>query len=166
MGQVINEYPVGTVPLKFVSWTIDESNILEKFEDYPIVGFPKLYRFILEVITDNAARLIALRSGDIDMMDGLNPDDAEGVEAESELTLYARAENNFGYIGFNVQQEPLDNQTLRHAISHAIDRQAIVDALYAGYGSPAVNPLPPNYLGYNDEVEGYQYRSEERRVGK
>src|SRR5690625_7247226 len=98
--------------------------------------------------------------------------------------MYTHAYNNFGYIGFNVQQEPFDNQVLRHAISYAIDRQAIVDALYAGYGSPAVNPLPPNYLGYNDEVEGYQYdvekakemlaeagyedglRSEERRVGK
>ncbi|HLS60452.1 MAG TPA: ABC transporter substrate-binding protein [Virgibacillus sp.] len=162
-GAEINENPVGTGPFQFVSWTKDDSIVLEKYEDYRKEGLPKLDQVIFEVIPDNAARLIALRSGDIDMMDGLNPDDAEGVEADSELTLYARAENNFGYIGFNVQQEPLDNQALRHAISYAIDRQAIVDALYAGYGSPAVNPLPPNYLGYNDEVEGYQYDVEKAK---
>lgn len=156
-GAEINENPVGTGPFQFVSWTKDDSIILEKYDEYRQEGLPKLDKVIFEVIPDNAARLIALRSGDIDIMDGLNPDDAEGVEAESEFTLHARAENNFGYIGFNVQQEPLDNQQLRHAISYAIDREAIVDALYAGYGSPAVNPLPPNYLGYNDEVEGYQY---------
>src|SRR5699024_12589483 len=111
----------------------------------------------------NAARLIALRSGDIDIMDGLNPDDAAGVEADDDLTLYSRAEDNFGYIGFNVQKEPLDNELLRQAISYAVDREAIVDALYAGHGTGAKNPLPPSYLGYNDDVEGYQYDVEKAK---
>lgn len=162
-GAQINENPVGTGPFKFVSWSKDDAIVLEKFEDYRKEGLPKLDQVIFEVIPDNAARLIALRSGDIDIMDGLNPDDAESVEAEEGLELMARAENNFGYLGFNVQKEPLDNKTLRHAISHAIDREAIVDALYAGYGVPAVNPLPPGYLGYNDEVKGFPYDVEKAK---
>lgn len=162
-GGEINENPVGTGPFKFVSWSKDESIILEKFENYRKEGLPKLDKVIFEVIPENAARLIALRSGDIDIMDGLNPDDAAGVDEDDDLILYARAENNFGYVGFNVQKEPVDNKELRHAISHAIDREAIVEALYAGYGTPAVNPLPPNYLGYNDEVEGYQYDVEKAK---
>lgn len=162
-GPEINENPVGTGPFKFISWTKDDSIILEKNEDYWKEGLPKLDRLIFEVIPDNAARLIALRSGDIDIMDGLNPDDAAGVEADDDLTLYARDENNFGYVGFNVQNEPLDNELLRQAISHAIDREAIVDALYAGYGTVAKNPLPPSYLGYNDDVEGYQYDVEKAK---
>src|SRR5699024_6504653 len=132
-GPQINENPVGTGPFKFVSWTKDDSIVLEKFEDYRIEGLPKLDKVIFEVIPDNAARLIALRSGDIDIMDGLNPDDAAGVEDDPDLELLARDENNFGYVGFNVQKSPLDNKKLRQAISHAIDREAIVDALYAGY---------------------------------
>src|SRR5699024_3161568 len=156
-GPELNENPVGTGQFKFVSWTKDDSIVLEKFEDYRKEGLPKLDKVIFEVIPDNAARLIALRSGDIDIMDGLNPDDAAGVESDDDLILYARAENNFGYVGFNVEKDPVNDQILRQAISHAIDREAIVDALYAGYGTPAVNPLPPSYLGYNDEVEGYQY---------
>src|SRR5690625_4816941 len=86
----IHEHPVGTGTFQFVSWTKDDSIVLEKYEDYRKEGLPKLDQVIFEVIPDNAARLIALRSGDIDMMDGLNPDDAEGVEADSELTLYAQ----------------------------------------------------------------------------
>src|SRR5690625_2255523 len=162
-GAEINENPVGTGPFKFVSWTKNDSIVLEKNEDYWKEGLPKLDKVIFEVIPDNAARLIALRSGDIDIMDGLNPDDAAGVESDDDLILYSRAENNFGYVGFNVQKEPLDNELLRQAISHAIDREAIVEALYAGYGTPAVNPLPPSYLGYNDEVEGYQYDVEKAK---
>ncbi len=162
-GPEINENPVGTGPFKFISWTKDDSIVLEKNEDYWKEGLPKLDKVIFEVIPDNAARLIALRSGDIDIMDGLNPDDAAGVDSDEDLTLYARTENNFGYIGFNTQKEPLDNDLLRQAISHAIDRGAIVDALYAGYGTVAKNPLPPSYLGYNDEVEGYQYDVEKAK---
>src|SRR5690625_72918 len=162
-GPEINENPVGTGPFEFISWTKDESIVLEKNDDYWKEGLPKLDKLIFEVIPDNAARLIALRSGDIDIMDGLNPDDAEGIETDDEFTLHAREENNFGYVGFNVQKEPLDNATLRQALMQAIDREAIVEALYAGYGSVAKNPLPPSYLGYNDDVEGYQYDVEKAK---
>ena len=156
-GAEINEHPVGTGPFKFVSWQKDDSIVVEKFEDYRKEGLPKLDQVIFEVIPDNAARLIALKAGEIDIMDGLNPDDAAGVEADENLQLYTRAENNFGYVGFNVEKAPLDIKEVRQAINHAIDRQAIADALYAGYANPAVNPLPPGYLGYNDEVPGYDY---------
>lgn len=162
-GPEINENPVGTGPFEFVSWTRDQAIVLDKNEEYWKEGLPKLDQVIFEVIPDNAARLIALRSGDIDIMDGLNPDDAAGIEEEEGMELLSREENNFGYVGFNVQKEPLDNQDLREAISHAIDREALVEALYAGYGSVAKNPLPPSYLGYNDDVEGYPYDVEKAK---
>lgn len=162
-GPEINENPVGTGPFEFISWSKDEAIVLEKNEEYWKEGLPKLDKVIFEVIPDNAARLIALRSGDIDIMDGLNPDDAAGVEDEEGLELLSRAENNIGYVGFNVQKEPLDNPELRQAISHAIDRDAIVEALYSGYGTVAKNPLPPSYLGYNDDVTGYQYDVEKAK---
>ncbi|GEL76006.1 ABC transporter substrate-binding protein [Tenuibacillus multivorans] len=156
-GPAINENPVGTGPFKFESWTRDDQIVLEKNEDYWKEGLPKLDRVIFEVIPDNSARLIALRSGELDIMDGLNPDDADIVEQEEGIDLYTRAENNFGYLGFNTQKAPLDNKKLRQAINHAVDREAIADALYNGYAVPAKNPVPPSYLGYNDEVEGYEY---------
>lgn len=162
-GANINENPVGTGPFKFVSWSKDDSIVLEKFEDYRVEGLPKLEKVIFSVIPDNAARLIALKSGEIDIMDGLNPDDAAGVESDENLVLYERAENNFGYVGFNTQKEPFDNKELRQAISYAIDRNAIADALYAGYAVSAKNPLPPSYMGYNDNVEPYAYDPEKAK---
>ncbi|MBP1969428.1 peptide/nickel transport system substrate-binding protein [Virgibacillus natechei] len=156
-GPEINENPVGTGPFEFVSWSKDDSIVLEKNEDYRIDGLPHLDQVVFEVVPDNAARLIALRSGEIDIMDGLNPDDAAGIESEEGLELFTRAENNIGYLGFNVEKEPLDNPDLRHAINYAIDKQAIADALYAGYANTAKNPLPPSYMGYNDDVEAYEY---------
>lgn len=159
-GSAINENPVGTGPFKFVSWSKDEKIVLEKFEDYRKEGLPKLDKVIFEVIPDNAARLIALRSGEIDIMDGLNPDDAAGIESEEDLVLYTRDANNFGYLGLNVSKEPLDNKLVRKAINHAVDRKSIAEALYAGYAIPATNPIPPGYLGFNDALEGYEYNPE------
>lgn len=136
-GPAINEKPVGTGPFEFESWTRDESIVLEKNENYWKEGLPKLDRVIFEVIPDNSSRLIALNSGEVDIMDGLNPDDADIVESEDGVELLTRAENNFGYLGFNNEVEPLDDKLVRQAINHAVDRQAIADALYNGYAVPA-----------------------------
>src|SRR5690606_10714471 len=70
-GPDISEHPVGTGPFKFVSWTKNDSIVLEKFEDYRVEGLPKLDKVIFQVIPDPSARLIALRSGEVDIMDDL-----------------------------------------------------------------------------------------------
>src|SRR5690606_34651186 len=93
----------------------------------------------------------------------LNPDDAAVVEGEDGLTLLTRAENNFGYVGMNTEKPPLDKKEVRQAIRYAIDKQAIADALYAGYATTSKNPLPPVYLGYNDDVEDYEYNPEKAK---
>jgi peptide/nickel transport system substrate-binding protein len=156
-GAKINKNPVGTGPFKFVSWSKDDAIVLEKNEKYRKDGLPKLNQVIFRVIPENSARLIALRSGEIDIMDGINPIDAKGIESDKDLKLYKRGENNVGFLGFNNSKEPLNNKLVRQAINHSIDKQAIVDALFAGYATPATNPIPPSYMGYNDELVDYKY---------
>lgn len=162
-GVDVSQNPVGTGPFKFVSWNKDENIILEKNNDYWRDGLPKLDKVIFEVIPDNASRLIALRSGEVDIIDGLNPDDAAEIESSDDVDLYTRSENNFGYLGFNTEKEPLDNVKIRQAISHAIDKEGIAEALYAGYATTAINPLPPGYLGYNSELDGYDFNVEKAK---
>ncbi|WP_163971880.1 ABC transporter substrate-binding protein [Oceanobacillus halotolerans] len=156
-GPDIVENPVGTGPFQFVSWTKDDQIVLEKFEDYRKDGLPKLDQVIYEVIPENSARLIALRSGEVDIIDDVNPDDAAGIESEEGLELHVRGENNVGFLGMNNEKAPLDDKLVRQAISYAVDSESIVEALYAGYATPAVNLIPPNYLGYNDELDPYGY---------
>jgi peptide/nickel transport system substrate-binding protein len=66
-GPNVTENPVGTGPFKFVSWSRDDSIVLEKNEEYWMDGYPKLDRVIFQVIPDNSARLTALRAGEIDI---------------------------------------------------------------------------------------------------
>ncbi|QKS73082.1 ABC transporter substrate-binding protein [Paenalkalicoccus suaedae] len=156
-GATINENPVGTGPFKFVSWSRNDSIVLEKNEDYWQEGLPKLDQVIFQVIPDNSARLTALRSGEIDLMDGLNPDDIAAIEGEAGLAMFERTTNNIGYLGFNMDKEPFDNQQVRQALNHAIDKETLITTLYAGLAEPAKNIIPPGYLGYNDQVDEYAY---------
>lgn len=156
-GDDINENPVGTGPFKFVSWSKDDKIVLEKFDDYREEGFPKLDKVIYEVIPETSARLVALRSGDVDLIDEVSPDDAESIEADEELELHTRNENNVGFLGMNSDKAPLDDKTVRQAINYAVDKEAMVEALYSGYASPGVSLIPPSYMGHNDEIEDYPY---------
>ncbi|WP_026690807.1 ABC transporter substrate-binding protein [Alteribacter aurantiacus] len=156
-GSSINENPVGTGPFKFVSWSRDDQIVLEKNEDYWQEGLPKLDGLIFTVIPDNSARLTALRTGEIDIMDGLDPDDVEIIEGEDGLTVFERTTNNIGYLGFNMDKEPFDDVLVRQAFNHAVDKETLISVLYAGLAEPAKNIIPPGYLGYNDNIEEYAY---------
>ncbi|TVP84811.1 MAG: ABC transporter substrate-binding protein [Alkalicoccus sp.] len=159
-GSAINENPVGTGPFQFVSWSKDDSIVLEKYEDYWQEDLPKLDQVIFQVIPDNSARLTSLRSGEIDIMDGLNPDDIDALEGEEGIQMFERATNNIGYLGFNEDKEPFDDPEVRRALNHAIDKEGLISLLYAGMAEPAKNLIPPDYLGYNDDIDPYEYDPE------
>jgi len=159
-GSEINENPVGTGPFKFNSWNKDDRIILDKNEDYWMEGLPKLDQVIFQVIPDNSARLTALRSGEIDLMDGLNPDDYAMIQDEPGLQGFERETNNVGYLGFNTDKAPFDDPLVRQAMNHAVDKETLITLLYADLAQPAKNLLPPAYLGYNDDIEPYAYDPE------
>ncbi|MDA8353781.1 MAG: ABC transporter substrate-binding protein [Firmicutes bacterium] len=151
------QHPVGTGPFKFKSWKKGDSITIVKNEDYWQEGLPKLDRVIFESIPDNSARFTALQSGDIDVMDGLNPDDAKRVEKNENLQLLKRPPNNVGYLAFNTEKEPFDNKKVRQAINHAVNKKGLIKSFYAGLAEPAKNPIPPSMWGYNEKVEPYEY---------
>jgi peptide/nickel transport system substrate-binding protein len=156
-GGKLGEQPVGTGPFKFVEWKRNDTITLEKNPDYWNKGLPKLDKVVFKVIPENTARLTALTSGEIDLMDGLNPDDAESVKANQDLQLILRPSMNVGYLAFNTEKKPFDNPKVRQAIGHAINKSELVKAFYSGLGEPATNPMPPSLWGYNDQIKDRDY---------
>lgn len=152
-----NEEPVGTGPFVFKEWKRNDTITLEKNPNYWNQGFPKLDKLVFKVIPENTARLTALTSGEIDLMDGLNPDDAQSVKDNPELQLILRPSMNIGFVGFNVEKKPLDNPKVREALAYAINKPAIVEAFFAGLGEPAVNPMPPSLWGWNGNIKDREF---------
>lgn len=158
------EEPVGTGAFIFKEWKRNDSITLEKNPNYWQEGLPKLNKVIVRSIPDNSARLTALQAGEIDFMEDVNPDDLATVEGNQDLQKIVRPSFNVGYLGFNTQHKPFDNKLVRQALNHAVNKEAIVQAFYAGLAEPAKNPMPPSLWGYNDEIQDYPYDLEKAKA--
>lgn len=90
-------------------------------------------------------------------MEDLSPDDLAVLESNPNLQKIERPSNNVGYLGFNLKKEPFNDPKVRLALSHAVNKQGIIDAFFAGQAVPAVNPIPPSMWGYNDSIQDYEY---------
>ena len=155
-GTYGTEHPTGTGPFKFVSWTRGDRLVIERNDDY-WGDKAKLERVIFRPIADNAARLQALQSGDIQGYDLVEPQDIETVRGDSNLQILDRPAFNVAYVGINQKKPPMDKLEVRQAVAYGLDRQAVVDNFYAGRGQVAKQFMPPSLFGYADDVTEYTF---------
>ena len=161
-GTFGTEHPIGTGPFKFDSWERGSRLTLVRNEDY-WGDKAQLDSLVFTPIPDNAARLQALQAGDIQGYDLVEPQDIETLAADSSLQVLDRPAFNVGYVGINQAKPPMDKLEVRQAIAHGLDRQGVVDAFYAGRGEVAKEFMPPDVLGYADDVTEYDFDPEKSK---
>jgi peptide/nickel transport system substrate-binding protein len=163
-GLALSKNPVGTGPFRFVEWKVNQEVILEANKDYwDKANAPQVQRVIVRNIKDNSQRLAALKAGEIHGMEGLNPDDVKVVRADPNLQVLLRPTNTTGYVAFNYKVKEFKDGRVRQAIAHAINKKAIVDALYGGLGLVANQFQPPSLWGYNKDLKDYDYNPQRAR---
>ena len=155
-GTEFGKHPVGTGAYKFVEWKPNQEVVLEANADYWGVK-PKVKRVVVRNIKDNSQRLGALKAGEIQGMEGLNPDDVAVVKRDQALQVLLRPTNTTGYIAFNYKVKEFQDKRVRQAFEHAINRAGIVEALYGGTGLVATQFQPPPLWGYNKDLKPYEY---------
>ena len=155
-GTYGTEHPTGTGPFKFESWTRGDRLVMVRNDDY-WGDKAKLERLIFRPIADNAARLQALQSGDIQGYDLVEPQDVPTIEGDDSLQLLDRPAFNVAYVGINQKMPPMDKLEVRQAVAAGLDRQAVVDNFYGGRGEVAKEFMPPSLEGYADDVTEYPY---------
>ncbi|MEK3989002.1 ABC transporter substrate-binding protein [Robertmurraya sp. FSL R5-0851] len=162
-GDKFMENPVGTGPFVFKEWKRNDRITIVKNEEYWQEGLPKLNQVIFRAIPDNSARLNALSSGEVDLIDGVNFSDVGTIEANADLQTFYRPSLNIAYLGLTSTRGPLKEKLVRQALNYAVDKEALIDAFYAGAAEPAKNPMPPVVAGYNDDVVDYEYDPEKAK---
>jgi len=157
--------PVGSGPYTFVNWERNSEIRFEAFEDWwgsklpesQGYGGPKEKTVIIRSIPDNTSRVAALTGGQLNAADGLVPDDVPAIEEQEGFKLEFRPPNTIGYLAMNTQKEPFDDKRVRQAINHAINMQAIVDAVLGDTGEVASNYFPPLLSYFNESIQPYEY---------
>jgi peptide/nickel transport system substrate-binding protein len=146
-GTFGTQHPIGTGPYMLKTWQV--GNKLE-IDANPLYWGPKpkLQRIIFRPIADNAARLQALQSGEIQGYDLVAPQDIATVQASSNLKILNRPAFNVGYVGINQMIPPMNNLKVRQALAYGLDRASVVSKFYAGRGQVATEFLPPTLVGY------------------
>jgi peptide/nickel transport system substrate-binding protein len=162
-GTYATEHPTGTGPYMFESWEPGNKLTMVRNPDYWGDFEGNVDTLIFQPIADPAARLQALQSGEIQGYDLVSPEDYPTIEGDGNLALLNRPAFNVGYIGFTQTIKPLDDIAVRQAIAHAVNRQEIVDAFYAGQGEVAKEFMPPSLFGYADDVTEYEYDPEKAK---
>jgi len=161
-GEDYMYHPVGTGPYKFADWVPDDKITLEANEDY-WGTVPTIDKLVYRVIVEPTARLLELQAGTVDFVYNIVIDDIPVAEADPNLTVYKVPAVNIGYVGLNQDwvdadgNKPFEDLRVRQAVAHAINKEAIVEALYPGTGLTAKNFMPPSLWGYNDDFEDYSY---------
>ena len=161
-GSVVNEKPIGTSYFKLDEWTPGEQVRLVKNEDY--WGDNALLDSVtFKVVDEDLTRVAELETGDTHISDPLSPSDVDQVENTEGLFVEKTPGVSLSYIGFNVEKEPFDDPKVRQAINLAIDKEQIIDGILDGVGIPAIGPLAPEVLGYDESVEGLEYDPEKAK---
>jgi dipeptide transport system substrate-binding protein len=154
--EMIDQEPIGTGPFEFVVYQKDSTIRYRAFREF-WGTVPKIDMLVFSINKDPSVRLAKLRANECQVMAYPNLADLPSIRADANLQLLQQPGLNIGYLAFNNQKKPFTDRRVRVAINMAIDKKAILDAVYQGAGAPAKNLIPPTMWSYNDAIEDYKY---------
>lgn len=158
----VNGY-IGTGPYVLTDFVTDEYAVFERNENYWGEA-PAIRKITVKVIPDNQTRIMALESGEIDLIFGKNMIDADAISQyldSEQFTVGLSDPTSTRHIVLNTTHEILGDLAVRQALQHATNRQAISDGIFYGLEQPA-DTLYASTIPYCDvELEPYAYDAKE-----
>jgi peptide/nickel transport system substrate-binding protein len=163
---------IGTGPFKFQRFARGDRVELARNDAYWATSKPAWERVIFRVIPSDPARIAALLSGDVDVIESIPTADLPRLKKDSRFTLsqkvswrtiffHADERERSPFVtdkaGKPLAKNPLRDVRVRLAISKAINRQAIVERVMEGAAIPASNLVSPPVFGYVEAIKPEPY---------
>jgi len=161
--QRVDSDPVGTGPFRLAQYQKDSRILFTAFDDY-WQGRSKIDRLVFSITPDASVRVAKLEKNECQVMPFPNPADLPRLKENKEITLMSKAGLNTGFLAFNTQKAPLDNVKVRQALAMAINKPAIIKAVFQGTGTAAKNLLPPGVWSADSELKDYDYDPEKAKA--
>mgnify|MGYP001337321190 CR=1 FL=1 len=160
-----NRKPIGTGPYRFVDWKPSQYVKLTRNDAY-FWKRPKSKHILMRIIPDKNTSLVSLKKGEIDLEQNLQSKDFPKLKSDQNLNTYRYYSMDYTYLGFNLKKKPFSNPKFRHAVSYAINREALVQSVLKGYGYPAYLPASPVQWQYPtlSKISTYAYNPEKSKA--
>lgn len=155
---------IGTGPFKFVSWTPDDNIVLARNDAYwseKAVWDKVTFR----IFKNSSARVAAMLSGDVDLIENIPTADTRRLESSDKVNVVKVTGNRLMYLHMDQDRDvspfakgpdgknPLLKPEVRRALSLSINREAIVDRIMDGQGTPAGQVVPEGYFGHDPSIK-------------
>ncbi|GAB4443986.1 MAG: ABC transporter substrate-binding protein [Anaerolineae bacterium] len=150
---------IGTGPFKIADIEGTTKIRLEKHADYWQEGLPYLDAIEITPIPDDTVRETALRSGEVDWMLAIAPQNYDSLNADPNVVVSTVPQLSYDYMGINLTRPPFDDIRVRQAIALALDREQIAEAGYFGLAETIQGPTGSgspwyfDYAPYDRDVE-------------
>ncbi len=157
--------PVGSGPFKFEEWKEGQYVKVAANEDY-YKGRPYLDSVTYKIVPDANALMAQLAAGDVHEAAVQSPDlaTAKKLEDEGKINISTNLSLAYTYIGWNQKNELFQDVKVRQALTMAIDRESIIQAVLGGDGEIAHAPSSPLSWAYNKDVPKFNFNVEEAKT--
>jgi len=160
-----NAQPVGTGPYRLESWTKGSSVVLTRWDGYRDPKAAKLRRVTIRFISDAAAQVAAMLSGDVDAFPRVAAARSlSQFQSDKRFQVLIGGSRSKTILAINNKRKPLDDVRVRRAIAMAIDRKAVIDGAADGFGTPIGSFYVPGAPGYVDLTAVNGYAPEQARA--
>lgn len=157
----IDSKPIGTGPFRFKRYEADSHIRYESFADY-FAGAPKVQDLVYSITPDAAMRFARFSAGECDIMSNPLPVHLR-IARQNQLRILEVPGLNVAYWAFNVEKPPFHDVKVRQALSMAINREAILKAVYDRQAQLATSPIPPSSWAYNKQVTRVRYNTQQAK---
>jgi peptide/nickel transport system substrate-binding protein len=135
-----------TGPYRFTKFVPDDRVEATRFDGY-WGKRPEVKDVVLRFITNDATRLLAMRSGEIDGTFRISQDQIDQWKRVSGVKVELAPELRTAYLSLDTSAAPWDDVHVRRAVAYALDKDGLVKAVLRGYGQPAPVMPPPEQWG-------------------
>ncbi len=148
----IDQEPIGTGPFSLVQY---QKDAIIRFKAHPTywAGKAKIDDLIFSITPDASVRWAKVQKAECHVMPYPNPADLDSIRKDANVQVLEQAGLNVGYLAYNTTKKPFDDLRVRKAINMAIDKNAIISAVYLSTGVAAINPIPPSMWSYNKAIK-------------
>ncbi|MFD2166279.1 ABC transporter substrate-binding protein SapA [Thalassotalea euphylliae] len=150
----IDLLPIGTGPFKLKEY--QAGSLLRFYRHDQYWNSPaKIKQLVFDITSSDTGRLTKLLTNECDVI--AYPIAQHKITENPNLLLEEVTSFNIGYLGFNTEKPPFDDPLVRRAIAHAINKEAIIEAIYAGQAEVAKSILPKNSWAHDDTITDIEY---------
>ncbi len=157
------EHLVVSGPFTLTRIVPQQEIVLERNTRYFRAGFPRLDRVVFRVIPNRTNRVEHLLAGEVDFVEHVLPERAADVQASQRANLLPLWHRQYTFLVWNGCREPFDDPLVRKAMTLAIDRQSIIEAVWGDNARPALGPILSSVWAFNHDLVPWPYDPNEAR---